>query len=155
MAFGNRKAKPVAVKVASFGEDIEVGLRPLSALEMDAIEREFPAPVPPKKDVDGRQVPDREDADYVRQRDEWSWKTRLLVLCRQIGNEHFTTGDISEQVKALQSDFTVKELAALIMASIKVQAGTDPNAHMEAAKSALTPTDAGTTDQAPESIPTN
>lgn len=137
--FGKRQARPVELAVKSYGEDITLKLRPLSALEVDQIRNGYPPPVAPREQVDGETKVNDRDPDYQRALNAWVEQFFGLKLCRMIGKDEFGTDNPVEQIALLKADFTESEYVALIAAANRVNTGEVTAAHMEEAKAALVP----------------
>lgn len=141
MAFGSRRGKPVSVTVKSYGEDITLTMRPLSALEVDQIRNAYPPPVAPREVVDGETKINNDDPDYARQMNAWVEQFFSLKICRMLGGaQEFGTDDLLAQITLLKADFTETEYVALIQTANKVGTGEITAADMEAAKERLIPT---------------
>lgn len=137
--FGGRRAKPVDVIVKSFGEDLPLKLRALSALEANQIRIEFPEPIPPKREVDGSTVIDDRDPEYLRDLFVWINQFEALKLCRMIGAEEFGTENVADQVRLLKADFTESEYQDLLKVARLVGAGDVTPEKLEAARAKLRP----------------
>lgn len=137
--FGKRAPKPVEITVKSYGEDITLKLRPLSALEVDQIRNAYPPPPVPREVVDGETKLDAQNPEYQQQLNAWIEQFFGVKLCRMIGAAEFGTDNPVEQIALLKADFTESEYVALIAAANKVNAGEVTAAHMEAAKEKLVP----------------
>lgn len=143
MGFGSRRGKPVTVTAKSFGEDITLQMRPLSALETDQIRNAYPPPVAPREVVDGETRINDRDPDYIRQMSAWAELFFGLKVCRMLGGAaEFGTEDLVAQISLLKADFTEKEFVELVSMANKVGTGEITAADMEAAKERLLPFDA-------------
>jgi hypothetical protein len=140
---GQRTAKPREIVVQSFGEDITLKLRPLSAIEVDAIRQQFPEPTAPRREVDGKTVVDATGPDHETAVLVW-WRTFTMAkACRMIGDAEFGTSDIAEQFRLLQLDFTEREFARLLVAVQKMDQGEVTSEDTRRAQDALYPTESG------------
>lgn len=139
--FGQRKARAVEVVVKSFGEDITLKMRPLSALEVDQIRNGYPPPVAPREQVDGETRINDRDPDYIRQMNAWVEQFFALKICRMIGSEEFGTDDLMAQITLLKADFTEREFVDLVTVANKIGTGELTAADMEAARGRLVPFD--------------
>jgi hypothetical protein len=140
---GQRMARRHEVTVKSFGEDVTLSLRPLSALEVDAIRQQFPEPVAPRREVDGKMVTDNGDADYLRALYVWLRTFTSVKMCRMLGDEQFGTMNLAEQVKLLQADFSESEFTDLTKAAQRVDTGEVTAEDTRRAQDAVFPTGSG------------
>ena len=138
MAFGGWRGKPVEVTVKSFGEDRTYKLRPLSALEVDAINRVSPRPWPKKRVVDGETIED-DGEEFQQAYSVWAVMNEALRICAMIGAEEFRTDNPAEQVKLLMAEHTETEYVGLVAKARMVNTGLMTAEHKEAAGAALAP----------------